>query len=128
MSNELQIKALIENWAAAVRRKDIPAIMAHHADDLVMYDVPEPFKSVGLKAYRRTWDLFYQYTKAGVFDILELNIVTDENVAFAFAEMQCSDNHDGKGFNVLDFRVTIGLRKIAGQWTFVHEHHSIPSE
>jgi ketosteroid isomerase-like protein len=128
MSNELQIKALIVNWAAAVRSKNIPAILAHHAADFVMYDVPEPFKSVGLEAYQKTWDLFYLYTEPGVFDILELKIVTDENVAFAYAEMRCSNNHDGLGFKVLDFRLTIGLRKIVGQWTFVHEHHSIPSE
>jgi ketosteroid isomerase-like protein len=28
----------------------------------------------------------------------------------------------------LDFRLTVGLRKIDCQWTIVHEHHSVPSE
>ncbi|TAK61516.1 nuclear transport factor 2 family protein [Methylobacter sp.] len=27
----------------------------------------------------------------------------------------------------LAFRLTIGLRKIDGQWSVVHEHHSIPA-
>ena len=27
----------------------------------------------------------------------------------------------------LDFRLTIGLRKIGNQWTITHEHHSIPA-
>ena len=61
--NEIQIKQLIENWAKAVRNKDIDGILAHHSDNLVMYDVPEPFQSVGLNAYRKTWDLFFKYTK-----------------------------------------------------------------
>jgi ketosteroid isomerase-like protein len=128
MNNESQVKIIIENWAAAVRNKNMVAILAHHSDDFVMYDVPMPFKSVGLDAYRETWNLFFKYTKPGVFDIHELNIIADENVAFAFAEMQCSNNSDGLGFNPLDFRLTIGLKKIRGQWTIIHEHHSIPSE
>jgi len=128
MTNENKIKNLIENWALAVRSKNIEGILAHHSEDFVMYDVPEPFQSVGLEAYRKTWDLFYKYTKPGVFDIHELNIVAGENVAFAFAKMQCSDNSDGKGFTPLDFRLTIGLKKINDQWTVIHEHHSIPSK
>jgi hypothetical protein len=27
----------------------------------------------------------------------------------------------------VEFRVTIGLRTIGGQWTVTHEHHSIPA-
>ncbi|MBS0260305.1 MAG: nuclear transport factor 2 family protein [Bacteroidetes bacterium] len=128
MKNETQIKNLIENWASAVRSKNIEGILAQHSKDFVMYDVPEPFQSVGLEEYRKTWDLFFQYTKPGVFDIHEINIVADENVAFAFAKMQCSDNSDGKGFAPLDFRLTIGLKKINNEWMIVHEHHSIPSK
>ena len=128
MTNETQIKDLIENWALAVRSKNIEDILAHHSTDIVMYDVPEPFQSVGIDAYRKTWDLFYKYTRPGVFDIHEINIVADENVAFAFAKMQCLDNSDGKGFTPLDFRLTVGLKKINDQWTIIHEHHSIPSK
>ncbi len=27
-----------------------------------MFDVPPPFKSVGLDAYRKTWDLFFSWS------------------------------------------------------------------
>jgi ketosteroid isomerase-like protein len=126
--NEMQIQQLIENWANAVRNKDMQTILAHHSDDIVMYDVPKPFQSVGIDEYRKTWDIFFKYTKLGVFDIHELNIVADENVAFAFAKMQCSDKSNSEEYLPLDFRLTIGLKKINGQWTIVHEHHSVPSE
>ena len=126
--NEIQIRKLIENWAMAVRNKDMEKILAHHSEDIVMYDVPEPFKSEGIEAYRKTWDLFFTYTKLGVFDIQELHIVADENVAFCFATMKCSDKSDTTEFVELPFRLTIGLRKINNQWTIVHEHHSIPSK
>jgi uncharacterized protein (TIGR02246 family) len=126
--NEKQIRTLIENWAKAVRHKDIEAILAHHSEDIVMYDVPGPFESVGIDEYRKTWDLFFSFTKLGVFDIQELHIVADMNVAFAFAKMKCEDKSKSEEFVPLDFRLTIGLKKINNQWTIVHEHHSIPSE
>jgi uncharacterized protein (TIGR02246 family) len=127
-NNEMQIRQLVENWANAVRNKDMQTILAHHADDLVMYDVPKPFQSVGIDAYRKTWDTFFAYTKLGVFDIQELHIVADENVAFCFATMKCADKSKGEEFGELDFRLTIGLTKMNNQWTIIHEHHSIPSE
>jgi ketosteroid isomerase-like protein len=127
-TNETQIRRLIEAWAAEVRNRDTEAILAHHADDIVMYDVPEPFQSVGIAAYRKTWETFYAFTKPGVFDIQELNIVADENVAFCFATMKCADKSNSDEHVDLYFRLTVGLKKVNHQWVIVHEHHSIPSE
>jgi len=112
----------------AVRNKDIHKNLAHHADDIVMFDVPEPFKSVSIDEYRKTWNLFFAYTKQSVFDIQSRKVFADENVAFCFAEMKCSDKSDTPDFVVLPFRLTIGLKKIDNQWTIIHEHHSIPSK
>jgi len=128
MSNELQIRTLIENWAAAVRNNDMDGILAHHSADIVMYDVPPPFQSIGIEAYRKTWDIFFKYTKRGVFDIEQLYVIADEYIAFAYATMKCSDKSDSVDFVELPFRLTVGLRKIDDQWVIVHEHHSIPAE
>jgi ketosteroid isomerase-like protein len=128
MTNELQIRALVENWAAAVRRHDLENILAYHSTDFMMFDVPPPFQSVGIDAYRKTWDLFFNNTKPGIFDIRSLNVFADDHVAFCVATMKCGDCSGGDGCKPLDFRLTIGLKKIAGQWTIVHEHHSVPAE
>ena len=64
-SAEAEIEALIESWAAAVRRHDVPAILGHHADDIVMFDVPPPLQSRGMAAYEKTWDLFFTYYRTG---------------------------------------------------------------
>ena len=93
-----------------------------------MYDVPLPFESTGIEAYRKTWDLFFNYTKPGVFDIGELNIQAGQEIAFCYAKMKCADKSDSGEFVELPFRLTIGLKKIAHQWTIMHEHHSVPSE
>jgi ketosteroid isomerase-like protein len=127
-SNEFQIRQLVGNWARAVRERNIEGILAHHSNDIVMYDVPKPFQSVGIDAYRKTWNIFFEFTKPGVFDIQELHIVAGDDAAFCFAAMKCADKTDSVDYVELDFRLTIGLKKINGQWTIVHEHHSVPAE
>jgi len=127
-SNENQIRQLIESWAQAVRNGDIDTILAHHAPDMVMYDVPMPFQSIGIDAYRKTWDTFFAFTKPAVFDIQELHVIAGEDVAFCYATMKCMDKSSTADYIDLPFRLTIGLKKINGQWTILHEHHSIPAE
>lgn len=71
INNEIQIRQLVEHWVKAVQNKDIDAILEHHSNDIVMFDVPEPFMSIGIEAYRKTWDLFFTYTKPGVLGVLQ---------------------------------------------------------
>ena len=126
--NEVQVRQLIENWAAAVGNKDMKTILSHHSDDIVMYDVPKPFQSIGIDAYRKTWDTFFKFTRPEVFDIQELHVIADQNVAFCYATMKCADKSNSVDYVDLYFRLTVGLRKINDEWTIVHEHHSVPSE
>lgn len=124
-SAERQIRALIEAWAEAARRHDLPAILAHHEQDIVMFDLPPPLQSKGMEEYKATWDLFFKAHKPGrPFDIQELAITAGEDVAFAFAILRCGTDAEPEGF---PFRLTVGLRKIDGAWRVVHEHHSIPA-
>ena len=56
MTDNEQIERLIRNWAAAVHRGDMEAVVAGHAPDIVMFDVPPPDQGVrGIEAYRATW-------------------------------------------------------------------------
>ena len=128
-ADEAAVRDLIEAWAGAVRRKDYNGILQSHAADFVMFDVPPPFKSVGLDAYRKTWDLFFSWSSDPVrFEIQEMDVTAGANVAFAFAAMRCgAPGSDGKT-EPLDFRLTICLRKVDGRWMIAHEHHSVPAE
>ncbi len=123
--NEVAVRQLIEDWADAVRRKDMAGILRHHATDLVMFDVPPPFMISGIEDYRDSWPQFFAASpEPMVFEIKTLSVTAGEEVAFAVASMRCVSLAEGG----LDFRLTTGLRKIEGQWTIVHEHHSIPAE
>ena len=129
-ADEAQIKALLEGWAEAVRRHDLAAILAQHERDMVMFDLPPPLQCKGMEAYKETWSLFFRYHKPGAaFDIEELTVTAGEDVAFALAIMRCgpdssSNPADKDGFL---FRLTVGLRKVEGQWRIAHEHHSEPA-
>jgi uncharacterized protein (TIGR02246 family) len=124
---ENQIKAIVEAWAEAVRQHDLSGILAHHDKDIVMFDVPPPLQSRGMDAYRKSWDLFFRYHKRSqAFDIEELAITAGEDVAFAAAIMRCGSGGAPEQGGFL-FRLTIGLRKIDGNWLIAHEHHSVPA-
>ena len=54
--NEAEIRSLIERWAKAVHAGDLEGVLADHARDIVMFDVPPPETGVrGIDAYRETW-------------------------------------------------------------------------
>jgi ketosteroid isomerase-like protein len=129
-TEESRIKRLLEAWADAVRRHDVPAILAYHDPDIVMFDVPPPLQCKGIDAYERTWDLFFRYHKPGAaFGIQEIAVTAGQDVAFAAVIMFCgpdssSNPADKDGF---PFRLSVGLRKAGGEWRIAHEHHSVPA-
>jgi uncharacterized protein (TIGR02246 family) len=127
-TDDSAVRDLLEQWAAAVRAKKMSGVLANHSLDFRMFDVPSPFESRGLTAYEDTWKLFYSSQPEPVaFDIKWMQVVAGDDVAFAFAHMQCVEPTEKEKRTPLDFRLTVGLRKIEGRWTIVHEHHSVPA-
>lgn len=125
---ETVIRNLVESWAAAVRRRDYEGVLKNHSSDIVMFDVPLPFQSKGIEAYKKTWDLFFACSgDPVVFDITSMTIFADNRVAFVIATMHCTEPGPHGQRQDLEFRLTIGLQKIDRQWTIMHEHHSVPA-
>ena len=127
--DQTEILALIDRWTAAVRNEDRAAIRENHDADMLMFDVPPPFQSRGLDAYMATWETFFSTAEKPVaFDFHDIEITTGENVAFASAVGNCVYfDSEGKR-QPLQFRLTMGLRKVGGRWRVTHEHHSVPAE
>jgi uncharacterized protein (TIGR02246 family) len=126
--DESHIRALIETWARAVHQGDMKAVLAAHADDIVMFDVPPPSDGVrGLDAYRETWPPFFMWQEQGAsFEILSLDVTAGEDVAFAYALLRCGTQEELRSDPENRLRLTIGLRKEGGRWLVAHEHHSFP--
>lgn len=128
-SDEMEIQALIERWAKAVREENRSGIRADHDSEMLMFDVPPPFLSQGLDAYMATWEKFLSCSEKPVaFDFRDLKVTAGKDVAFASAIGQCTGPDPNGKREALEFRLTVGLRKIDGRWRIMHEHHSLPAE
>jgi uncharacterized protein (TIGR02246 family) len=128
VSDEQMIRTLIEDWAAAAHDGDLETVLADHAPDIVMFDVPPPDEGVrGIDAYRATWPGFFAWQAGGaIFEIESLDVVAGADVAFAYALLRCGTPQDLAARPEQRLRLTLGLRKTGGRWIVAHEHHSFP--
>jgi uncharacterized protein (TIGR02246 family) len=126
--DEQQIRTLIEEWAAAVHRGDLDSVLADHAGDIVMFDVPPPENGVrGIDAYRDTWPGFFEWQARGArFDITSLEVTAGDDVAYAHALLRCGMPDELAARPAQRLRLSLGLRKQNGRWVVAHEHHSFP--
>lgn len=126
MTDEQRIRDLIERWAAAVHAGDMATVLADHAADIVMFDVPPPEQGVrGIDAYRDSWPGFFEWQASGAtFEIESLEVTAGTDVGFAFALLRCATADQLARDPGRRLRLTIGLRKADGRWLVSHEHHS----
>ena len=126
--DEAAVRGLIQRWAAAVNDGDLETVLADHAADIVMFDVPPPYEGVrGLDAYAETWPPFFTWQAQGaVFEIDSLHVETGGDVAFAYALLRCGTAEEFAANPANRLRLTIGLRRANGRWLVCHEHHSFP--
>ena len=123
------IRSLIERWAHSVHAGDLEGVLADHAPDIVMFDVPPPNDGVrGIDAYRSSWQPFFEWQRQGaVFDIVDLDVTAGTDVAFAHALLRCGTAADVDKDPDNRLRLSVGLRKENGRWIVAHEHHSFPA-
>jgi ketosteroid isomerase-like protein len=125
-TGEDAIRALIERWVRAVHVGDIGRVVADHASDIVMFDVPPPYEGIrGIDAYRESWPRFFEWQASGaIFELESLHVTAGETVAFAYGLLRCGSDADFARDPNQRLRLTIGLLKENGRWTVTHEHHS----
>ena len=129
-ADEEQIRTLIERWAEAVHAGDMDGVLADHATDIVMFDVPPPYEGVrGIDAYRDTWPGFFRWQRSGAtFEIVSLEVTAGTDVAFAHALLRCATREQLEAKPDKRLRLTLGLRNDSGRWIVAHEHHSFPDD
>jgi len=125
-TDEAAIRTLVTRWAAAAHAGDLATVLADHAPDIVMFDVPPPQQGVrGIEAYQQTWPPFFDWQSHGaILEIVELDVTAGADVAFAYALLRCGMPNE---IGDQRLRLTLGLRKERGRWIVEHEHHSLPT-
>ena len=124
---EAQIRALIADWARAARAKDVDAIFAHYAPDIVAFDGIGQLRFKGGDAYRKHWEACMAMCAGPmIFEVHDLDITAGDDLAFGHYLSRCGgtgpDGKEQAGW----FRVTVCCRKTNGRWKVAHEHFSAP--
>ena len=127
-NDEATIVALIEARNAAAHAGEIGRALAPLSDDVVAYDLQPPLRFTGAAArdadgmaqWLATWDGPVR------IEMPEPTVAIDGDLAFAYglSRMRGTKRHHGP--IDLWYRSTLALQRVAGTWSIVHEHHSVP--
>ena len=127
-SDEVELRAVIDAWANALRTKDVEGVFAQHAPALVQFALAPPLRNAGATALDRKFyeKWFASFVGPIGYEICDLEITASDSVAFSHSLNRITGtNGDGKTGSMW-FRATLGFRKIAGAWKIAHEHESVP--
>jgi len=120
-----RVRAVIEDWANALRNKDADRVMSHIAQDVVHFSLAPPLVSdelngSGLQKWFDSWQgpLGYEFR--------ELAIMAGDTVAFCHCLNRLSGTLTTGEKSDMWLRHTLGFRKIDGQWKIAHAHESVP--
>ncbi len=123
------IQALEDRFIAAVKAKDVDAIMKVYVPDqtLFVFDVVPPRQYVGAAAYRKDWQEFLGIFPGPItFEVSDLDIIAGDDLAYSHSiQRVAGTDKKGKKLDVT-VRVTDVYKKIAGNWLVIHEHVSVP--
>jgi uncharacterized protein (TIGR02246 family) len=123
------IKALENRFIAAVKAKDLDAIMKVYVPDqtLFVFDVVPPRQYVGAPAYRNDWQEFLDSFNGPITaELSDLDITADDNLAYGHSIQHVAGTDKQGKKQDLTVRVTDVYKKINGNWLVIHEHVSVP--
>lgn len=126
-STHEQIQTLIQHWSAAIRDKDIEAIMAYYDPEIVAYDAIIQLQFKGIEAYRKHWEFCLGMCPGPmIFEQSELVVHGDQQLAFAHWLNSCGGADEKGELKSSWMRASAGFRRTAEGWKAVHEHFSAP--
>lgn len=122
-----ELRTLIDAWAAAVRAKDIDAVMRHYAPDVVVFDVMPPLFVKGVDAYRCNWQSWFDALEGQAdFQFAELHLEVSGDLAYCFSINRLRARYRDGAKHDAQTRATVCFCKRDGRWQVVHEHASVP--
>ena len=124
---ETELRSQLDDWARAVRAKNVDRIFAHYAPDIVAFDAIAQLQFKGADAYRKHWETcMTMCTGPMVFELHDLQITAGDDLAFVHGLNRCGGTGpDGKEMSGW-MRMSACFRKQHGKWRVVHEHFSAP--
>lgn len=125
--DETEIRRMIAAWSRALEAKDLEALTADYLPETVLFDGIPPYKTIGRDAIRAIWanclPYFPEQFKSEHRDIT-IQVSGDLALVYCVHHIVPTPADDPSGQTWM--RVTIGYRRVAGEWKVVHEHFSLP--
>lgn len=121
------VRALIDDWIAAFRAKDLDGMMACYAEDVLAFDAITALQFKGAEAYRRQCEVAFSYMPGRVsYEVRDLNVTARDDIAFGHYLARCGATGANGEEKAGWLRVTVCCRQEDGRWRIVHEHFSAP--
>ena len=123
-----EIRDVVERRAALLEAGDVRGMLACSAPEVVQFSLAPPLVErvdttdpTAVEQWLATFDAPPRR------EVTRLEITADGDVAFATSidSMTATPKGSTEPFT-LWYRVTLGLRRIDGQWRVTHEHESVP--
>ena len=122
-----EIRTLVNGFAKAVHDKDVDALMTHYAPELVVFNIVPPLREKGVEANRKSWKDWFDSFKGDIdYQVRDLTVVGNDDVAFSHSLNHVAGESRDSGPVDGWVRVTVGYRKVNGNWLVTHEHISMP--
>jgi ketosteroid isomerase-like protein len=124
---EREIRQLFELWWRDAAAKDVDAVMAPIASDVVSYEHEAPLEYVGKNAVRAVCQRGFD-AMPGQFrwDIPDLHIVVRGDLAVTWGLNRMRAEQAGSPAFESWSRGTRILQKVDGRWQMIHQHVSFP--
>jgi ketosteroid isomerase-like protein len=124
---DTQIRQRMDSLTQALRAKEIDALMAHYAPDMVTFDLRPPLQLQSADAYRKNFEAWFASVQGPIdFEIRDLRITMRDDIAFChYLAHVKSTRITGENADYW-VRATSGFQKMNGQWMITHEHISVP--
>jgi ketosteroid isomerase-like protein len=127
ISQESQIRQVIDARTTAGLAGDVDAMMAHVADDVVTYDVVPPLWRQGKTAVQaRAAEWVASYDGPVTWETRHLSISVDGTVAFSHSLSRVTGTLKTGHPVAMWFRTTLGFRRVGDRWLITHDHGSVP--
>ncbi|MFT3693750.1 MAG: nuclear transport factor 2 family protein [Kofleriaceae bacterium] len=128
MSSEADLRDLIDERVRAIRAKDLDAVLAGYAEDVITFDLVAPLANRGKAAVRkRLAEWLGSFETALDYELRDVTLAIAGDVAFDHHVTHVhGTNKQGQTIEMW-FRETLGYRRGSdGTWRCVHQHSSSP--
>jgi ketosteroid isomerase-like protein len=126
---EALIRQRVEDWAKAVRAKDVDRVLSLYGPSIVSFDLDPPLRYAGADSKRRAWQEFFAaHTGPIAYEVRELNVTTQGELAFVHSLNHVNGTLASGHTSDIWVRWTACFRRIDGVWLVVHDHVSVPAD